>query len=418
MIKRSRQAVGYGNTSLLTTYNTNRTMDPLNYNEEEIGNTILSNLRDFRTLIKYNVKNGMYLHKMNGDIVPMASHPFNLYSWKTKQKHIFESIGNWISGERARLMVFPSLQVRLGQEEDSDTLNDLAYLRYYVELLDLMKLDTSNKVIITIGKYDDQRYGVERFIRNFYRLPTNVKARLVLTNEPDGHDVEEISNVCEVVGIPFMMSYYAEHNSQDLSQFLNKGFFDMKASWRDYDGSPVLHIVEKPVDTEGEFYKLLTFEKMLGLDRRIYKHNLSIIYDSSFKDIAAIKMTNCITQAKGVFHKEKCVEEWQRYRYLVMAHDPDAFVEMQTFMENVKDFESFYKRIEQILSRFKQVPNDIFAAEELLLDMTPHIKEKEKREGMSLLKARDMAGFKKYCHGLAEAYDLSQFISNYYFHLG
>ena len=110
--------------------------------------------------------------------------------------------------------------------------------------------------------------------------------------------------------------------------------------------------------------------------------------------------------------------EWQRYRYLLMAHDPDAFVEMQTFMATVNSFETFYKKVEQIMSRFKQIPNDLFAAEELLLDMSHYIKTSEKKKGMDLLKAREMKAFKRYCHQLAQDYDLQDFVSNYYFHLG
>lgn len=418
MIKKSRQAVGYSDDSLLTRYNTNRTMNPLNYDETIMSQIILENLRDFRTLIKYNVHNGMYLYKMNGDIVPMASHPFNLYDWKVKQKHIFESIGKWIDGERARLIIFPRESVRLGQVDDTDTLNDLAYLRYYVELMDVMRLDSSNKVVITIGKYADQKDGEERFVRNFYRLPKNIRSRLTLTNEPDGSRVHHLIDICHTIGIPFLLSYDKVHHKGSLKEKLNETYYEMNRSWKTQDGNPIIYLKDEPCNIEEEFYKLPSYDDLLHIDRRIYEHNLSVIYESSFKDIVAIKLTNCITQAKGVFLRKQCVDEWQRYRYLLMAHDPDAFVEMQSFMEEVSDFETFYKKVEQIMSRFKQIPNDLFAAEELLIDMSKHIKLSEKKKGMELLKAREMKVFKQYCHKLAEDYDLQDFISNYYFHLG
>ncbi len=63
------------------------------------------------------------------------------------------------------------------------------------------------------------------------------------------------------------------------------------------------------------------------------------------------------------------------------------------------------------------LPNDIFAAEEIVNDFGDIIKQKERKEALRLLKERDMEGFKNYCHTLAENYEIIELSSSYYFHL-
>lgn len=417
MIQRSRQAIGYGDDSLLTTCHINRTVAPQDINESTIRDAVLENLRDFRVLSKVNVKHGLYIHRIHGEIVPHASHPFNKYDWIRENKFIFESIGKWLTSEKSRLIIAPRKQVYLGFEDDQAALNEVAYLRYYVKLLETMKLDATNKILITLGRYSPSTGSVETFIQNFFRLNKKYHKYVALTNEPGNHRIGESLEVAEILQIPFVLSHTIEEDVLELSDVLDRYLRRINRTYRYEDGNPIIQIKEKVCDPSEEFYKLIKYDTLKKMDHRLIRDNISILYDSDFRDIAAIKMTNCFAQERGVFLKETCIKEWQRYRYLVMAHDPDAFVAMQQFMEKPSSFDDFYHLIEAAMSRFKQLPNDLFAAEELLTDMKGSIGRGAYEKGMSLLQERDMTGFKRYCRQLAYEKDLEDFIANYYLYL-
>ena len=132
MIKRSRQAVGYGGSSIISQCIIDRQVDVQHINEQDIKETLALNLRDFRVLVKENVHRGLHIYKTNGEIVPLATHPFNQYDWKREQRHIFQSIGKWMDQENTRILLEPRNEVRLGQEDDQSAISDLAYYKYYV----------------------------------------------------------------------------------------------------------------------------------------------------------------------------------------------------------------------------------------------------------------------------------------------
>ena len=56
---------------------------------------------------------------------------------------------------------------------------------------------------------------------------------------------------------------------------------------------------------------------------------------------------------------------------MVMAHDPEVYMDLVAYMEHPKSYEAFYSRIETSLKKFKKLPNDLFAAEEVLDEMSP-----------------------------------------------
>lgn len=415
MVIKGKQSVGFDGTSLLTSSHTSRTMSAIDYSESAMSNLVMENLRDFRTLVKFNSVNELFIYKINGDIVPIANHPFNTFDWKKPYKHIFESIGKWMDQHCSRLIVEPIEELRFGQTLEVDVLADLDCLRYYCELLDSMHLNSSNKVILKIGEYEDQTSGRDRMLKNYFRFPSYMKNRIALTNTQRYGSLDEALYVSKEAQLPVIYSHYGK-----ITDFREKFIENKRAilrSWRDNDGPPVVQIYEPKADIQTDFMSMISYEEIEAISDLINKNDISIIYISDYKDIASVKIANVLTECRGVFLKENCIREWQRYRHLIMAHDPDAFVEMQHFMEKPTSFKAFYHHMEQIMSKFKLMPNDIFAAEELLNDFGDTIKRSERKKAMSYLKERDMSAFKAYCHGLAESYDLPELTSNYYYHL-
>ena len=417
MIKRSRQAVGYGGSSIISQCIIDRQVDVQHINEQDIKETLALNLRDFRVLVKENVHRGLHIYKTNGEIVPLATHPFNQYDWKREQRHIFQSIGKWMDQENTRILLEPRNEVRLGQEDDQSAISDLAYYKYYVELLDLMGLNQTNKVLMTIGQYDDQVEGRERFVRNFYRLSTNVQKRMVLTNPIGTEDPLETIKVAMEIGIPFILSIDASQGFSEIDQMVHRYRNVLEDTWKYEDGNPIVQIKMADCDPCDETYKMPKFHEFEKLGNDLIDGNLSIILDGPFRDVAAIKLNHYIMQHRGVFLKETCVAQWRRYRYLVMAHDPEAYMDLVAYMEHPKSYEAFYSRIETSLKKFKKLPNDLFAAEEVLDEMSPKLRKSEYDKAYLMLKERSLESFKSYCRNLIKENNIESLMDNYYFFL-
>lgn len=415
MMIKGKQSVGYNEMSLLTSSHTSRTFSVVDYTEDLVAEKVMENLRDFRTLIKFNAADGLFIYKMNGDIVPLANHPFNTYNWKKPYKHIFESIGKWMADHCYRLFLEPAETLRFGQVIEVDVLADLDCLRYYCELLDAMQMDTSNKVLLNIGDYEEQIYGRDLFIKHFHRFPGYMRKRVVLTNTNRQGSLEEALYVSKETDLPVVYSHYGF--VKDFKEVFMKNKRLLLRTWKEMDGPPVVQIYEPRANIQNDFMNMISYNDIVSISGLVNQSDLSIIYNSDYKDIAAVKIANVLTEQRGVFLKEACVKEWQRYRHLIMAHDPDAFVEMQHFMEKPTSFEDFYHHIETIMARFKMLPNDLFAAEELLNDIGDKIKRSERKTALNYLKERKMDAFKSYCHGLAEGYEIEELATTYYYHL-
>ena len=58
--------------------------------------TVSKNLEALDEIIKYNIKNKIFLYRISSDIIPLGSHPANKLNWKFEFKSQLDSIGKQI----------------------------------------------------------------------------------------------------------------------------------------------------------------------------------------------------------------------------------------------------------------------------------------------------------------------------------
>ncbi len=75
-------------------------------------------------------------------------------------------------------------------------------LRYHSIFLDSLGCDSSCKIILHIGGvYLDKPVAMERFIRNFENLTSDIKKRLIIENNDKSYNIEDVLYISDMVNI-------------------------------------------------------------------------------------------------------------------------------------------------------------------------------------------------------------------------
>ena len=197
---------------------TNRTMIKKTFMEKglpyasELG---LANCKDLLTILKWNHENGFDFFRMSSDFMPWASE-YDLCDLPDYDEisTILKQCGDYATEHNMRLTSHPGPFNVLTSPRESVVENCIKDLTLHGEVFDLMGLSQTpyNKINIHIGgAYGDKISAMDRFCKNFHRLPQSVKSRLTVENDDKAsmYSVQDLyDGVYKVIGIPIVFDYH------------------------------------------------------------------------------------------------------------------------------------------------------------------------------------------------------------------
>ena len=207
-------------------------------NEDNIGRLTSLNLAALDKTIEYNQANGIKLFRICSDLVPFGSHPVNKLNWREIYKDKFLSVGGKIIKYGMRVSVHPGQYTVLNSLNEDVVERAVSDLIYHADILDSLGMNESHKIILHIGGlYGDKKNSINRFIRNFSRLPDNIKRRLVIENDDKFYDISDLIGIY-VTGSPVVMDILHHRmlkpDNRDIGYWLNLAF----DTWKD---TPKIH---------------------------------------------------------------------------------------------------------------------------------------------------------------------------------
>ena len=138
---------------------------------------------------------------------------------------ILGEIGKYVTDNLMRITCHPGPFNVLTSPHEHVVENCIKDLSIHGEVFDMMGLSrtTYNKINIHIGGvYGDKKSAMERFCKNFERLPESVKSRLTVENDDKAsmYSVQDLyDGVFKVIGIPIVFDYHHHaFNTGDLSE--------------------------------------------------------------------------------------------------------------------------------------------------------------------------------------------------------
>jgi len=174
----------------------------------------LQNCRDLIEIIKWNHKNGINFFRLSSDLFPWASE-YNLKDLPhyTRIKILLAGAGHLAQKYGQRITSHPGPFNVLVSPRDHVVENTITDLTTHGEVFDLLGLSRTpyNKLNIHCnGVYGDKISAMDRFCKNFERLPESVRTRLTVENDDKGsmYSVKDLMYIHERIGIPIVFDYH------------------------------------------------------------------------------------------------------------------------------------------------------------------------------------------------------------------
>ena len=208
----------------------------------------LGNCKDLETIIKWNNKNGFKFFRITSNLFPWCSE-YKLSDMPdyVEIKDLLKRIGEYVHENNMRITSHPGPFNVLTSPHEKVVKNCVQDLSVHGEVFDLMGMSETpyNKINIHIGGvYGDKATAMERFCKNFERLPASVQKRLTVEND-DKETMYSVADLYEgvykVIGIPIVFDYH--HH-----RFCNGGLSEQDAlelaisTWEGI--TPVVHYSE------------------------------------------------------------------------------------------------------------------------------------------------------------------------------
>ena len=147
----------------------------------------LLNLIDCLEVLKYNVKNKIFLYRLSSDMVPWFSE-FNLEELPDYIKicNQLKKIGDYAKTNGVRLSFHVGPYTVLASETERVVENSIDDLNKHSLLMDLMGLEATHYYPINLHINTTQptrEESAERFTENFFSLDENTRKRLTIEND-------------------------------------------------------------------------------------------------------------------------------------------------------------------------------------------------------------------------------------------
>ncbi len=217
-----------------------RTFRLASYSEGRLREIIKANLDCLKKILSYNVDHGILFFRITSDIIPFASHPVCTFSWQKHFADEFLEIGEYIRKHRFRISMHPDQFVLLNAPKKEVLRRSIDDLKYQVQVLDLMGLDTSAKVQVHAGGvYGDKPASIDRFVKQYVLLDTVMQDRLVIENDERLYTLSDCLAIHELTGIPVIADAFHHSLYNNGERFLSL-LSPVRETWKNNDGIPMI----------------------------------------------------------------------------------------------------------------------------------------------------------------------------------
>lgn len=276
---------------------TNRSMIRRTFDEKGVdyaSELCLQNVKDLHQLIQWNIMNGYDFYRLSSDMAPWKTE----YEWSDLKdideiKRWFHSAGTMAKTHGVRLTAHPGPFNVLVSPNENVVENTIKDLTIHGDEFDMMGLSRTpyNKLNIHCnGVYGDKLSAMDRFCKNFERLPESVQTRLTVENDDKAsmYSVKDLMYIHERIGIPIVFDYHHhKFNTGDLSE--QEALELAISTWPD-DIVPVVHYSEsRSKEQLDESIKPQAHSDYVVDYIDTYGHNVDIMVESKMKELAVDK---------------------------------------------------------------------------------------------------------------------------------
>jgi UV DNA damage endonuclease len=262
----------------------------VNYSEKNLIQKIETNLECLKKMLFFNTENNILFLRIGSGLIPFASHEICSYDWKKHFTNELKEIGNYIKKNKIRISMHPDQFVVMNSKDKRIVGKSIKEIEYHCDVLDIMKLSSQAKVQIHIGGvYNQKEESIERFIKNYLKLSSKIKKRLVVENDHHSYSLKDCLYINKKTGIPVVFDTYHHqclNNKESFKEAIKKAFF----SWKRKDGLLMVDYSngdpEKRIGSHAESIDVSAFSKFL---KETEEFDFDIMMELKDKEKSALK---------------------------------------------------------------------------------------------------------------------------------
>ncbi len=226
------------------------------------------------------------LLRLGGSMVPLASHESLDFDWRPLVAGRLATIGRTFVPRGFRFSSHPGQYTILNATDPGIVQRALNELQYACDLLDLMELDASHKVVIHGGGiYGDRESATRRLVEALLKLPESVCRRVVLENDERLFNLEQILWAAERGGVPVVFDLH-HHQINPGEGELEEMLCRVKATWGGI--RPKIHMSSQKPNARIGAHDDLLHDVDLETMVRVLPFETDVMVESKGKEIAAL----------------------------------------------------------------------------------------------------------------------------------
>ena len=252
----------------------------------------IQNARDLVEIIKWNHKNNVNFFRVSSDMFPWASeYKLSEMPHYNRIKNILSGAGNLADKYNQRITSHPGPFNVLVSPREHVVDNTIAELSRHGEVFDMMGLSRTpyNKLNIHCnGVYGDKISAMDRFCKNFERLPESVQTRLTVENDDKAsmYSVKDLMYIHERIGIPIVFDYH--HHSFCTGGLSEEEALNLAVStWGDI--KPVVHYSESKALNENLNVKPQAHSDYINNVPNTYGLDVDIMVEAKAKELSILE---------------------------------------------------------------------------------------------------------------------------------
>ena len=276
---------------------TNRSMIRRTFDEKGVdyaSELCLQNVKDLHQLIQWNIVNGYDFYRLSSDMAPWKTE----YEWDDLKdideiKKWFHSAGTIAKTHGVRLTAHPgpfNVLVSPNEQVVENTIKDLTIHGDEFDMMGLSRTPYNKLNIHCNGVYGDKLSAMDRFCKNFERLPESVQTRLTVENDDKAsmYSVKDLMYIHERIGIPIVFDYH--HHKFCTGDLSEREALELAIStWPD-DIVPVVHYSEsRSKEQLDESIRPQAHSDYVIDYIDTYGHNVDIMVEAKHKELAVNK---------------------------------------------------------------------------------------------------------------------------------
>ena len=275
---------------------TNRTMIKKTFIDRGIdyaGELSMLNITDLSTILKWNVDNGIKFFRLSSELFPWASeYNFTDLPQYDEISKLLSIAGDYAKNNNLRITSHPgpfNVLVSPRQHVVDNTITDL---RIHGEMFDMLGLSRTpfNKINIHCnGVYGDKISAMDRFCKNFEKLPISVQTRLTVENDDKAsmYSVLDLMYIHKRIGIPIVFDYH--HHKFCTGDLSEQEALELAIStWPD-GIKPVVHYSEsKSLHESDDKIKLQAHSDYIHKLPNLYDNDVDIMVEAKAKELSIL----------------------------------------------------------------------------------------------------------------------------------